>query len=113
MIHVGGGTTVAALARDRWLRILLAALGACELLMAAGASRWPMTVGTIGGLSLIGASWIASRSRLRAAGLMALGTIPFAVVAWTALVPILVLIIAAGLAAPVLRTEPRLPARSP
>lgn len=99
--------TAVVIVRHGWLRILLAALGACELLMAAGASFMPMIVGAIGGLSLIGAAWIASRSRLGAAGLMTLGTIPFALIAWTALVPLLVLIVAAALAAPVLRTEPR------
>jgi hypothetical protein len=104
-ISVESWKSAAVVVRHGWLRILLAALGACELLMAAGASPVPMIVGAIGGLSLIGAAWIASRNRLGAAGLMALGTIPFAVVAWTALVPIVVLLVAAGLATPVLRTD--------
>lgn len=98
----------AAIVRHNWLRILLAALGFCELLMAAGASRAVMAIGTIGGLSLIGAVGV-SRSRLTAAGLIALGTIPFAVVAWTAVVPLLVLVVAAGLAVAILRT-PTVPA---
>jgi hypothetical protein len=107
VLSVENWKSAAVIVRHGWLRILLAALGACELLMAAGASLVPMIVGAIGGLSLIGAAWIASRNRLGAAGLMALGTIPFAVIAWTALVPLLVLLVAAGLATPVLRTEPR------
>ena len=91
-----------AMVRRDWLHILIAALGGCELLMAAGASPMAMAVGGAGGIALIVAAWVVRGSRLYGAGLMVLGTVPFAVVAWTALVPVLLLLVTAGLATSVL-----------
>jgi len=80
------------------LRLLLVVLGGCQLLMAARAPAVTMIVGVVSGLALIAAAVIERRRRALAAALVALGTIPFAVVAWRALVPFLVLVVAAVLA---------------
>ena len=85
-----------------WSQVLLAALGGCELVMAAGAAPVVMVVGAVGGAALIMAASVAGHRRSLAAGLMMLGTAPFATLAWTALVPVLVLLLVAALAAPVL-----------
>jgi hypothetical protein len=45
---------------------------------------------------------MAGGNRRVVGGLLVLGTIPFAVVAWSALVPVLVVVLVATLAAPVL-----------
>ncbi|HYU83242.1 MAG TPA: hypothetical protein VEK80_00440 [Kribbellaceae bacterium] len=105
-LSVENGKEVIATARQEWLRILLAALGATELLMAAGAAPVPMTIGIVGGTALVGAASLATRARLVAAGLVVVGTVPFAAVAWAAIIPVLVLVLAAGLAVPVVRASP-------
>lgn len=93
--------------RREWIPVLVVALGACELVMAAGANPVPMVVGGVGGAALV-ASVGPSRSRPRAcAALLVLGTVPFAVVAWSALVPLLVLALTAALAAPLLGRSAR------
>jgi len=90
-------------AHHNWLRILLAALGVCQFVMAAGAAPFPMFVGAVAGTALIVAAAIARQQRLISVGLVAFGTVSFAVVAWYALVPELVLIVGAALAVALLR----------
>lgn len=98
----GWRDTVRVIVEDRW-RLLLSALGACQWLMAAGASPVLMTVGAVGGVALIAAAWLRTASRGWLVGLVVLGTVPFAVLAWAAVVPLLVAATAALIAIPVLR----------
>lgn len=74
---------------------LLGASGAAELLKAAGASS--LVVGAAGGAALLAAAWPAP-SRVVLAALTALGVVPFAAVAWTAVVPVVLLVVATGIA---------------
>jgi hypothetical protein len=85
------------------MRVLLAALGGFEMLMAAGAAPAVMAVGAAGGTALVAAAITGARRRWLFLGLVLLGTIPFATVAWTALVPVLLLLVAAALATTLLR----------
>jgi hypothetical protein len=84
-----------ALGRN-WSRVLLAVLGCCQLLMAVRARPSVAVLGLAGGVALIAAACI--RSRRWTIALAAVGTLPFAATAWTALVPLLVLLIAVPLA---------------
>jgi hypothetical protein len=86
---------------DDWLRVLLSALGAFELLMAAGASPVPMAAGIIGGIALITAAWLRSVSRWVLIGLVVVGTVPFAALAWFAVVPVLLAVLAVVIAVPI------------
>jgi hypothetical protein len=81
-----------------WDRVLLSALGCCELLMAAGAAPLAMAVGAVCGTALIVSAWLRTVSRNVRIGLVLLGTLPFAAVGWVAVVPILLVIVAAPLA---------------
>jgi hypothetical protein len=92
-------STASVIARN-WARCLLSALGAGELLMAAGAAPAVMAVGAVGGLALITASWLPTSRRPVVVGLLAVGTVPFAALAWTAIAPILLLVSAAAVATP-------------
>lgn len=94
--------TAAAAARN-WWRCLLGVLGATELLMAAGAAPVTLTVGAVGGVALLVAATIVRTRRVLAA-LLVVGTVPFAALAWTAVVPILLLLLAAALAVPLIRS---------
>jgi hypothetical protein len=93
--------TAAVLGRDRY-RVLLSALGGCELLMAAGATPGGMAVGGVGGSALIAAAW-AFRTPRGVAAALVVGTLPFALVGWTVVVPVLVAVMAVALAVPILR----------
>ena len=89
------------------MRCLLGLLGASELLMAAGAPSLLMAVGAVGGLCLIAAGWFFP-PRTTFLALVVVGTVPFAVLAWTAAVPVLLLLVTAVVAVPLLR-RPRNP----
>ena len=110
LLLVGGVLTVdswrsaGSIVRQQWLRILLGSLGLFELLMAASASPLRFVIGACGGIALVVSSWVVVDRRAVAAALMAIGTIPFAVVAWTAIVPLLLLVVVGGLAIALLRT---------
>jgi hypothetical protein len=97
----------AAVVGRNWSRVLLGALGACELLMAARATPAAMTAGFVGGLALLAAAWLRTVSRGILLGLAVLGTVPFAALAWTALVPLLLALVAVVLLVPILRAPPR------
>ncbi len=84
-----------------WVRVLLSALGGFELLMAAGAAPVPMVVGAVGGIALIAAAWTTSRGARW--GLIVAGTVPFALLAWAAVVPVLLAVLALVVAIPLLR----------
>jgi hypothetical protein len=83
--------------RTQRAKVLITILVVAQLAMAATSGRLLVqVVGLIGGLLVLGV-WGTSRPR-PAALLVALGTTPFAVLAWTALVPVLVALLAVGLA---------------
>jgi hypothetical protein len=85
-----------------WDRVLLSALGCCELLMAAGAAPLPIAVGAVGGTMLIVGAWLRTASRSLLIGLVVLGTVPFAVTGWAAVVPLLVIIVVAVATVPLI-----------
>lgn len=89
--------------RDDWARVLLTVLGACELLMVASGPGLLMVVGALSAAALVTAAWWRSAPRRTVIGLVALGTIPFAAIGWTAVVPALLAIVAMLLALPVRR----------
>jgi hypothetical protein len=91
-----------AIAED-WFRVLLTALGGFEMLMAAGAAPALMLVGAVGGIALIAAAWLRRAPRRVLVGLVVVGTIPFAVLAWMAVVPLLLAVAASAVAVPVVR----------
>jgi hypothetical protein len=93
----GWRASVSAIAAN-WVRVLLSALGGCVLLMAAGAAVLPMIVGGVGGTALIVGAWVRPGHPLVFAALVLLGTVPFAVVGWAAVVPLLVVVLAVPLA---------------
>ena len=62
-----------------------------------------MVVGGVGGAALVASASLSRTHPRMCAVLLVLGTVPFAVVAWTALVPLLVLVLFVALAAPLLR----------
>ena len=88
---------------DDWFRVLLTALGGFEMLMAAGAAPAIMVVGVVGGLALMGAAWLRTAPRGVVVGLLVLGTVPFAALAWYALVPLLLAVAAWVVAVPVVQ----------
>jgi hypothetical protein len=96
--------TGTAIAHD-WLRVLLSALGACEVLMAAGAGPVLMAVGSVSGFALMAAAWLSAARIGVIVGLGALGTVPFAALAWTAIVPVVVAVLALLVALPVVRND--------
>jgi hypothetical protein len=95
-----------------WLRCLLALLGAAELLMAAGAAPVLLAVGAVGGVALIAAATV-TRSRALLVALTVLGTVPFTTLAWTAVIPVLLLLTAAAIAVPLTRRALPKPAVHP
>jgi hypothetical protein len=108
LLLIGAALTVhswrdlAVAVRRNWTRVLVATLGGCQLVMAAGAAPTLMVVGGLSGLALIAAAVVAAHEYRVSAVLMVLGTVPFAILAWAAIVPLLVLLLVAGLAAPAL-----------
>jgi hypothetical protein len=78
-------------------------LGGFELLMTAGAAPMLMIVGAVGGIALITAAWLRSAPGALLVGLVVVGTVPFAALAWTAVVPVLLAVAAALIAVPVIR----------
>jgi hypothetical protein len=90
--------TASARARDL-SRVLLNLLGGAEMLMAAGSSPLVLLIGGVGGVALVVAAWLRTSRPAVTAGLVVLGTVPFAVLGWPAVVPILLMLLAAGLTA--------------
>jgi hypothetical protein len=66
-----------------------------------------MAAGLLGGLALLIAAWLSRAGRATLIALAAVGTIPFAILAWTALVPLLLTLAAILLLVPVLRPPAR------
>lgn len=80
--------TAAALAAG-WWRVLLGALAGCELLMAATAAPVAMVAGAVGAAALVTAAWRDQPRPWARWALVGVGTIPFAVLGWTSIVPLL------------------------
>jgi len=92
----------------RWMCALVSLLGAFEVLMALGAgSALTRTVGVVGGLALVAAPWLVHRMRVVALALLAVGTVPFAVLTVTSLVAPALAVVAWILMALVLRERTR------
>jgi len=107
-LSVGSWRQAACLVRRNWIRILLASLGGFEMLMAAGAAPTVLMVGFAGGSCIVAAAWLGSKRGSGVfLGLVALGTLPFAALAWAALVPVLLLLVAAALGTSVLAVNRR------
>jgi hypothetical protein len=107
VLTVHSWTDTASVVRQNWLRCLLSGLGACQLLMAAGGTGGLAVVGLVSGLALIGAALWPNPQRWALLGLIIIGTVPFGALAWTALVPVLVVLVATAVAVPLLgQTSP-------
>jgi hypothetical protein len=79
--------TTASVGTQR-MRVLVSLLGAFEVLMAVGAaSALIRVVGIVGGLALAAAPWVTGRARGVAFVLLVVGTVPFAALTATSLVP--------------------------
>lgn len=103
ILSIDSWKETAIVTKRKWFSCLLSALGVCELLMAAGSPPPLMAVGAVGGIALFAAAWLRTPRRSAALGLVALGTVPFAALAWTALVPVLLLLAAAAVAVPLVQ----------
>lgn len=90
VLTIDGWRDTAAAVAAAWWRVLLGALGGWELLMAAGAAPATFVVGAVGGVGLVAAAGFDPRPAWRGWVLVAVGTVPFAALAWTAVVPLLV-----------------------
>ena len=86
-----------------WNRVLLSAVGGCELLMVASSPPLLMLVGGVGGAALIVVPWWRSAARHTVAGLVAVGTVPVALLGWTAVAPVLLAVVAWLIAVPLTR----------
>lgn len=99
--------------RENGGRCLLTVLGGCQLLMAAGSGPLLMAVGGLGGAVLVAAAWIPT-GRLTRLALVLIATVPFALLAWVAAAPVLVMLMAVAIAltsvtaVPSRRVRPRL-----
>ena len=70
---------------------------------------WPvrpgaLAVGAVGGILVITAAWLRTARPAVVVGLVAAGVVPFAVLGWTALVPVLIAALAGGLTVPLVRS---------
>lgn len=86
-----------ALVVRNYLRLLLGLLGAAEILMAVNAPPLLLAVGTAGGVSLAVAAWHGPSRQLFPIFVLA-GIVPFTALAWTAVVPVVLAMLAAAIA---------------
>lgn len=94
---LGSARETGAVVGRNYLRLLLGLLGAAEILMAAGAPPWALAVGAAGGVSLAVAAWRGPSRQMFAVFVLA-GTVPFTALAWTAVVPVVLAMLAAAIA---------------
>ena len=104
-LEVSPRTDLSVPNRTGFVQVLIAVLGSVELVMAASASVAIMVTGVVGGVALIACGWLLARSTVVAAALLVVGTVPFVLVAWSAIVPVLVLVLASGLVVPELASR--------
>jgi hypothetical protein len=88
--------TVALVVRN-YLRLLLGLLAAAEALMAVSAPPLLLAVGTTSGVALGVAAWRGSSRKLFPLLVLA-GIVPFTALAWTAVVPVVLALLAAAIA---------------
>ena len=88
-----------------WDRVLLSALGGCELLMVAAGPARMIIVGIFGGLALVTAASRRTVPRRTLVSLLALGTVPIAALGWTTVVPVILAMTTWLIAIPVLRAQ--------
>lgn len=100
-LAAGSGRDFIDVLRSHWSAGLVSALGAWELLMAASATPSTALVGAVGGLALMLAPWTTARSRSMAGALLIIGAVPFAVLTYWSVVPIVVGALAIAIGAPV------------
>lgn len=94
--------------RSNWLAGLVSLLGAFEILMAVSATPVAAAVGVLGGVALLVAPWLTSRSRGVAIVLLVLGAVPFAALTYWAVVPVVLALLVPFIAGPLLlRASPR------
>jgi len=95
-LTVDSGSDSWRVIRDYWAGVLLTVLAGCELVMAAGARPLVMSLGGVGGLVLVAIAWTRASRVVRVALILA-ATAPFAVLGWTAIAPVLVMLSAVAL----------------
>ena len=81
--------------------------------MAVNAGPWLMVVGLVGGACLVAAAWVRTTPRGTVPGLVLLGTVPFAVLGWTAIAPLAVMLAPPAIALPLARRTPGRPGARP
>lgn len=86
----------------RWPAGLVSVLGLAELVMAVSASPGVAVIGVVAGIALVVAPWLAARSAIAAAVLLAVGVVPFAVLTYWAVVPVVVAVLAVIIGAPLM-----------
>ncbi len=98
-LTVDSGRDSLRVIRDHWARVLLTVLGGCELVMAAGAGPLLMSLGAVGGLVLVAIAWTRTPrvTGVTWVALVVAATAPFAVLGWTAIAPVLVMLSAVAL----------------
>jgi hypothetical protein len=96
----------ATLVASNWLRCLLGLLGGAEALMAVSATPLLLAVGAAGGLALVVAAGLGP-TRKQFLLFMLAGTVPFAALAWTAVVPVALALLATAIASALTRQPPR------
>jgi hypothetical protein len=89
--------------------VLLVVLACCELLMVVRARPLVALVGVVAGVALVAAAVPGPRRRSMA--LAVVGTLPFAVLAWTAIAPLVVTVAAIAVVVGIREGSVRAPAR--
>jgi len=93
-----------------WLPVLVSVLGAYEVVLAVSAGVGIAVLGTVSGLAVMAAPWVARRWARTGAALLVVGTVPVAVVTWWSLVVPWVALLALAVGLPVIlgmRRHPR------
>lgn len=96
VVSLDGARETAALVGRNYLRLLLGLLGAAQVLMAVSAPPLLLAVGTTGGVALAVAAWRGPSRRLFP--LYVAGVVPFTALAWTAVVPVVLAMLATAIA---------------
>lgn len=92
-----GAREIAELLGRNYLRLLLGLLGTAEVLMAVSGPPPVVAVGTAGGVALAVAAWRGPSRRLFPHFVLA-GIAPFPALAWTAVVPVVLAVLAGAIA---------------
>jgi hypothetical protein len=104
-VLAGPPAGVVAAVRHNWLRVLVSVLGGYEILLAPGAGAATAVLGLTGGLVVIAAPWAGRRSPALGAVLLAVGTMPFALVMWWSLIAPAAALLALAIGLPLMLAE--------